>query len=326
VRVLLAEFAPQFAIHGPMLLAMGAGILVTNLLAALFLLRVTVTPLWARQRFACGIALLAASRAITYPTPNGDPSDTLAILMNLSGVVLVLGTSLALIRVTLGEHRQWLASLHDQLAHMEAGLRIDRARLHEVGSTIAGIASASRLVHDLEHVSPTQRRRLERTIDSEMARLERLMSTRVGGALCPVDIDETLEPVVVAHQARGHKLVWEPSGLWVRGRADDLAEVVNILLENAAQHARGTMTWVMVRRVNETVEISVCDSGPGFPEHVQRRLFEWGARGGGSSGQGIGLHVAHRLVTDQGGSLTVAEGRAQGACLVVTLPENPPLE
>lgn len=324
VRVGLAEGAPQFALEAGLQTAMVLCIAGTNLLTVRQVLKMTEPPRWARQRLAVGVVLLAFSHAIIYPTPEGELRSLAAIVTDLLGVIIVVGTALAMARMALGEHRHWVASLRDKLAQMEAGLRVDRARLHEVGSTIAGIASAWRLMHDFDGVSPAQRRRLERTIDCEMARLERLMSTRVGGPLLPVDLDGTLEPVVVAHQARGQKLVWEPSGQWARGRADDIAEVVNILLENAAQHANGAVAWVKVRPVNESIEISVADSGPGVPEAVKQRMFEWGSRGDGSPGQGIGLHVAQRLVADQGGSLSVASASARGACLVVTLPATQP--
>ncbi|MCW2797887.1 sensor histidine kinase [Nocardioides sp.] len=320
LRVLMSEVAPQFALDGQLLVLMAACFLVANLVTAVLLMRVVEPPRWARQRFALAIALLAISRTITYPTPRGDVRSVIAIVAELGGVFLITGTAVALVRVTIGEHRRWVGSLHDQLARVEAGLRVDRARLHEVGSTIAGIASASRLMHDVARVSPARRRKLEQTIESEMARLERLMSSRVGGPLLPVELDGTLEPVVVAHQARGQECLWEPSGHWAHGRADDIAEVVNILLENAAEHAKGTAVRVGVRRVSDTVRICVSDSGPGVPDTVQHRIFEWGARGDGSSGQGIGLHVAHRLVADQGGALSMARAAARGATFVVTLP------
>ncbi|MCW2767274.1 MAG: sensor histidine kinase, partial [Nocardioides sp.] len=173
LRVFLSESAPQFALDPGLLATISLSILVTNLVTARLIIEVTQPPLWARQRLALAIVLLAFSHAITYPTPRGELRSLAAILANLAGAVLMAGTALVLLRVTIGEHRTWVASLNDRLAHVEAGLRVDRARLHEVGSTIAGISSASRLMHEVARVSPARRRKLEETIESEMARLER---------------------------------------------------------------------------------------------------------------------------------------------------------
>jgi signal transduction histidine kinase len=53
---------------------------------------------------------------------------------------------------------------------------------------------------------------------------------------------------------------------------------------------------------------------------VRERLFEWGARGPGSRGQGIGLNVAWSLAESQGGYLHLRDTSGPGATFVVGLP------
>ena len=88
---------------------------------------------------------------------------------------------------------------------------------------------------------------------------------------------------------------------------------INILLENAATHAADTESRIDVTRDDDNVAIRVADSGPGIPPEVRDGIFEWGVRGDTSAGQGIGLNVGRRLLSEQGGSLTLADPLEPGA-------------
>ena len=79
-----------------------------------------------------------------------------------------------------------------------------------------------------------------------------------------MDLDAAIWPLVEAHRARGHDVEWVPNGLLAAGRTDDISEVVNILLNNAAAHAPGHRE-IEVRRVEGSAEIAVSDSGPESP-------------------------------------------------------------
>nr|WP_242680718.1 ATP-binding protein [Nocardioides sp. IC4_145] len=135
-----------------------------------------------------------------------------------------------------------------------------------------------------------------------------------------VELDRVLEPVVTAHRARGRTVTWRPTGVKALCRPDDIAEVVNILLENAAQHA-GTPCDITVDDTGAGIEITVADQGSGVPAEMARDLFTWGRRGARSTGQGIGLSIAHRLMVEQGGDLRLAPD-GPGARLVAVLPDR----
>jgi signal transduction histidine kinase len=98
-----------------------------------------------------------------------------------------------------------------------------------------------------------------------------------------------------------------------------VAEVVNILLENAARHGAGSDTRVTVHDVDDRISIAVSDLGPGVDPQVRARLFEWESRGPQSPGQGIGLHIAHQLVAELEGELRLDESVGLGATFVVDL-------
>ena len=104
---------------------------------------------------------------------------------------------------------------------------------------------------------------------------------------------------------------------------DALAEVVNILMDNAEKHGGSDHSVVEVmRRDEESVDITVTDFGCGIPEDQRTTIFEWGKRGSESTGEGIGLHLAQRLMTEDGGSLRLAEDQGTGSSFVITLPRT----
>jgi signal transduction histidine kinase len=229
--------------------------------------------------------------------------------------------AMALLRLSIGDSSQAVDELNDRVHEVEAAVRADRERLHEITGTVAGIASASRLIHHGADISASRKSHLQRMLSSEISRLERLMGERPT-EVARVDLDGVIWPLVVAHRARGHRVLWEPNGMLVAGRPDDIAEVVNILLNNAAAHAPGATAEIEVRRVEDSVEIRVSDSGPGVPRAVAAHMFEWGARGPDSTGQGIGLNVAQRLITEQDGYLRVVNRPRGGSTFIVGLPAD----
>ena len=150
--------------------------------------------------------------------------------------------------------------------------------------------------------------------------MQRLMEDRQVSDPTAVSLDETLDPLLETHRARGHQVLWHPTGHRVHARQDDVAEVVNILLENAAKHSGGDVSRLGVAPDGDDMLISVTDSGPGIPARLHHQIFDWGVRGDASSGQGIGLYVARRLVSEQGGSLTVTTPPGSGTTFTIRLP------
>ena len=112
---------------------------------------------------------------------------------------------------------------------------------------------------------------------------------------------------------------WEPSGCRARGRPDDLAEAVHVLLDNAAKHGGNVGATVETREFDGVVEIVVSDLGPGIAPDVRSQVFEWGTRSRTSSGQGIGLTIARNLLEQQGGYLLLKESPPPGATFTVGL-------
>jgi signal transduction histidine kinase len=200
-------------------------------------------------------------------------------------------------------------------------------KMHEVRASLAAVAGA---VHALEGdalpFGSDRRQRIERLLTTEIARLQRLVApgddVLMNGAPEELDLDEIVESVVVARGLAGHEVSWRRTGHRVLGRRDEIVEILNILLTNAARHASGSSTHVEVRQEGGQVRITVSDDGPGVPEDLRPAIFERGTKGP-TGGEGIGLSVAQVLARELGGSLDLKDPEPdRGAVFEMKLPWN----
>lgn len=278
---------------------------------------------WIRLRLGASLALMGLSQVAMQRLSEQSWILSLAVVAGTLGAALLVTLAFTLTRLAISAEADATRLLQRQLEHVESGLRADRSRMHEIRATLAGITTASQLLHQHQDIRPSRREQIESMMDSELARLERLLDRPAITPPTPVDLDATVEPLVLRHRTRGHAVEWEPSGVTVLGVADDIAEAVNVLLENAYRHGDGRGTRLQVDAVHDTVEIIVTDSGPGIHEAIRDHLFDWGRRGPSSQGDGIGLSAAQRLVTNMGGYLQVVDSAKPGATFALGLPRVP---
>ncbi|WP_244931748.1 sensor histidine kinase [Nocardioides sp. W7] len=336
----LLEQIPALDLSGRLMLVLHAGTAVVGVVVALRLARTRGLPAWATARLTFAVLLFVLNRAATCQPTDTAVAGLITVGSGIAATVLLVGVTAGSLRLSIWAQIARLERVSDQLADAEGRLREQRARLHEITNSIAGIASASSLIRRRVDLTPPHQVRLEQMLERESARLARLLmkqreqqpeavpplsppappptrSARTARAV--VDLDDTLTPLVVAQEAVGHPVAWVPSGLRASGNPDDVAEAVNILLDNARKHAPSAAARLGVRAVEDRVEIIVSDDGPGVAPEVRGDLFTWGRHGNDSRGQGIGLHLARRLLNDAGASLVLAPS-AVGTTFVITLP------
>ena len=276
-------------------------------------------PRWVRYRIAVALGFLALGQASSFPGI-AEPLVGVGVVANLAYATVLLSLAIALVRLSIRDNRAAIMLLAEQLLRVEAVKRAEQAQLHEIRATIAGISSATRLVNGYQSLAPVRRARIRDMITAEISRLERLMTPDRDRTIAEVDLDATLDPLVSRLATQGHRVVWSPGGHVALGRADDVAEIVNVLLENAVRHGHGADVRIVSRSRGYDIEVVVSDQGPGVPEALREQIFEWGRSGAASAGEGIGLYVARTLSTDLGGSLCLAPDRGRGATFVLTLP------
>jgi signal transduction histidine kinase len=316
--VLVHRVEPPALLHDLQPALFAAVLLLYGVIGVLLVRRVPI-PTSAGWRLAAVVSLLGLAHVLTYPLPPDDWRSLLAVALDVTGATLLAVTSLQLVRTAMARTDR----AEEQVRALEALVREDQTLLHEVAGTLAGISAASQLLSEPTRLAPAERHHLEELLASETARVDRLLAgSRVGAPsddIVDVDLDALIEPLVFAHGIRGRIVAWHPTGHHVWAGRDQLVEVLDLLLDNAARHAQSPIFSVTVERQGSEVDVAVEDQGPGIPPEIAASVLEWGTHGAGSSGQGIGLNVAQRLVTGMGGRLRIESDGDSGTHVVVTL-------
>jgi len=206
---------------------------------ALAVAQLVVTTPWARGRLVAAILVLGLDQAVFVPASGDDAVNLLGAVTGILGAALVSTAVLGLLRASISDSRSTLVELNQRVELVEQRNRHDRERLHEINAALAGIATASRLIHEESRLPVERRARLVRLVDSELDRLQGL-GQRTVPQIRAVALDDTVETIVTTQRILGRTVHWSPTGRVVLGRAEHIAEVLTTLLENVARHASGS--------------------------------------------------------------------------------------
>lgn len=292
------------------------GILVLTQLAATVVLVRRAVLGRAMQGWALATVVVVAAGQLVHLFSLGGPAAEVAALARAAVGAAWLSIAWVTLRSALEEDRRRIDTFEHLLV---STTRDQRERLHELRSTIAGLVSGSDLL-DRPDVTPEARERLWGSLRRELDRMERLLSKQEE-PVTDIDLDDALGLILDLQRLKGRRVELRSTGGVVRGRFDALAEVVNVLMDNAEKHGGADASLVeVVRRDESHVDIRVTDNGCGVPKDRRATIFEWGGRASDAPGEGIGLSVARRLMVEGGGSLRLADDRGAGSSFVITLP------
>jgi signal transduction histidine kinase len=115
----------------------------------------------------------------------------------------------------------------------------------------------------------------------------------------------------------------EDGPVWALGDPGSVARIIRILLDNAVRVTPPGFDVRVEVKGGETIELSVCDQGPGVPPEERKLIFERFKRGrdtGAGAGFGLGLAIGSELAHRMGGELTLDESYVRGAKFTLRLP------
>ncbi len=253
------------------------------------------------------------------------------------------------------EHRARLAVLTDvtvleRLVQVKTDFAANAS--HELRTPLAAICAAveTLLSAQADDESTASRRFLE-VIDRQAKRMQQMVtdlldlsrveSGQVRFEAEPVDLRGVLAEVKTRHEEhiRARQLTChvsvEDSCRQIRGNPYLLRTVLNNLLENAIKftNAGGQVSISAVPKgetgaADDSVAITVADTGCGIPADEQERVFERfyqvdKSRGGQATGTGLGLSIVRHAVTAMNGSVTLESRVGEGTRVTVVLPRSP---
>jgi signal transduction histidine kinase len=208
---------------------------------------------------------------------------------------------------------------------------------HELRSPVASIRQHAEVA--LAHPEGSSVRELADVVLEEDVRLQRivedlLLLTRIDEGTLelrrePVDLDD----LVFEEAARlkgSTNLTIDVAGVSagrISGDRDKLERLVRNLSDNAARHARSTIS-LSLRDGGGTVVMAIDDDGSGIPVAQRERIFDRfvrleDARDRDSGGSGLGLAIALEIATFHRGTVRVLDSALGGARFEVRLPGMP---
>lgn len=152
-------------------------------------------------------------------------------------------------------------------------------------------------------------------------RISDLLNRVVDGATQPIN-DKGL---LFEHEFVGADAV-------VKGDVDRIEQIINNLIANAVKFTSAGHIGFNVTYMDGTFTMKVSDTGMGMTEDMMKRIympFERAASAENADGYGLGLPIAHGIVTMLGGTINVESELNKGTTFTVTLPlpvTNEPIE
>jgi signal transduction histidine kinase len=259
----------------------GLGVIGISVLAAVLLGRGLARPL---ERLAVAAGRLGEGDFAVRVERSGVPE--------VDEVAVALNTATTRLDELVSRERAFSADASHQLRTPLAALRIELEGLALRGQTSPELAAA------LQQVG-----RLQRTIDTLLALARDAAPVASRTAVRPVleDAAQRWNPPLAA-QGRRLAVELEDAEVLTGTPASVLTEILDVLLDNALRHGRGTVQ-IRAWRSGPSVEINVADDGV-IAASPPERIFE--RRSPTAQGHGVGLALARSLAGAAGGRLVLA--------------------
>ncbi len=308
--------------------------------ALLFIVPVLAAGVFGGRAAAIAVSAEAAIAFAMFLPPIGSPAvhfqtDVVALF---AFVVVAAATGL-LVGTVVTTERHRLAAEHAQLQALEATEQQRKALLrsvsHDLRTPLATIRAAAAELDDGEGYDAAARHELLGLVVDETERLDRIVANLLSlsrieaGALLPDRQPADLAELVGRSVGRlGRLLMSHPVETTVHGAIrpidvdySQFDQVVTNLLENCARHSPPDgMIAIDLREVADGVQLTVADTGAGFPDISPDRLFEPFALATGAGSSGIGLAICRSIVDAHGGTITVRNRDAGGAVVTLWIP------
>jgi two-component system, LuxR family, sensor kinase FixL len=232
------------------------------------------------------------------------------------------------------QDRLWHVSRFATMGEMASGIA------HELNQPLAAIANyaqaCDRLLGrpdaDIAEIREALREITEQAVRAGgIIRKLRALVTRSDGVLTPVSANQLIlelnDLVKSMTKAQGirYRLEFEEQLPLIEIHQDEIQQVLLNLIRNAIESYPPTRTnepeiEVRTRHIKGgTVEISVCDNGPGVAAHMLASLFD-PFRTTKDTGSGLGLAMSQTIVGRHRGTLRYQPNLPTGACFILSLP------
>ncbi len=229
-----------------------------------------------------------------------------------------------------------------QTQRVDASYSMARKVVHEVNNPLSIIKNYLKLLGlKLEKHNIGQEE--IRIINEEIDRVSQILATFTSLSqkkvikLEPVDLNFLVsnlvkimaEPLETNHQIRLNTEL-DPALPPIQAEKGAIKQVLINLVKNAAEALQdGGNIWITTRYVGPPdtrdgkggfVELEIKDDGPGIPEPIKAKIFDPYTTTKAGDHSGLGLSIAHGIVSELGGTITCESEPQKGTTFKVTLP------
>jgi signal transduction histidine kinase len=297
--VRLTRNHPEVAMRHATHIALGIAA-VAFVVGGLFLVRKAVAPFW---RLRADLTSLREGRSQKI---EGDyPSEVQPLVNDLNALLEDRERAVARALTTAGD-----------LAH---GLKTPLAVLAQEAEQ-AGAAGHHELAATLGQLVE----RMQRQVDYHLARARATASAGAApGLRCPLlpSVEGLVRTMRRLHAERELSIETDvPPAHEIRGRREDLDEMLGNLLDNACKWARSRVA-ISSSIDHDRVVISVDDDGPGLDPSMRAHVLQRGVRADQQvRGSGLGLAIVSELAELYGGSVALETSPLGGTRALLQLP------
>jgi signal transduction histidine kinase len=95
--------------------------------------------------------------------------------------------------------------------------------------------------------------------------------------------------------------------------------LLNLIQNAVAAMEHGGKITLKTERKDNTIVLSVIDTGSGIPDHILAKIFEpyFTTK---ALGSGLGLTLVFKIINEHHGEIAVASKEGEGTCFTITLP------
>lgn len=211
---------------------------------------------------------------------------------------------------------------------------------HELKTPLASIRLLSDSIVQNDNIAPQTVREFVTDIGMEAQRLQRTTEKLLDLSRLDDGVQVVPEPVDVKQVSVDALVLLRPlaeerrvrlrceleEGCVVMATVDDMFHIIFNLVENAIKYNLPDGSVLLtLRGTEDTVQLTVEDSGIGIPEEERLNIFGRfyrvdKARSREAGGSGLGLSIVHDAVLAHGGSIAVGQNKPQGSKFIVSFP------
>ena len=212
-----------------------------------------------------------------------------------------------------------LAALGAAIARINHDLRNMLAAAQLVSDRLAGSEDPG-----VKRIAPTLVRSIDRAVRLCTQTLDYARDSRAVRKAENFFLSELVLELAAVHRAEHPGITFVndmPGDLTVFADRGQLFRAISNLTRNAAQAGAQTVT-VRAEAASGQVTVDLVDDGPGLPDDIRQSLFKPFITRPGASGTGLGMAIAHEIVSAHGGMLELIATGAADTHFRITLPQS----